>query len=114
MRSHSFVGGPFAVLADKKEDKYGMPWLTGPHSTTPALDKSSDPCGSDAAFNTMCRVWGYDPSSATPDDVHVTQLQFAIVASTVRHVGSVVGCSARAKRVTHRCVRLLLSLSPLP
>lgn len=58
-----------------------MPWLSGAFSTTPGLDKTTDAWGSDVGVNTLCRVWGHDPEAK---DIEVTQLQCAIVASTVR------------------------------
>lgn len=96
-------------LAKDRNAKYGMPWLAGPYNTTPALDKSSDPWGSDAAVNTLCRVWGLDPSGVS-ESIEVTQLQCAIVASTVRRTGVAPNRSAAPPhclcRHTHRPVVL--------
>jgi hypothetical protein len=72
-----------ADLANVHGSKYRMPWFEGKHNSTPSLDKSDDPWGTDAAVNTLCRVWGFDQAAA-PEDIKVTQLQCAIVASTVR------------------------------
>jgi hypothetical protein len=74
-----------AEAAKAATSKYRMPWLEGLFNVTPALDKSTDPLGTDEAFITVCRVYGFD-ADAAPVDILVTMLQLAIVSSTVRPI----------------------------
>jgi hypothetical protein len=64
--------------------KYRMPWLEGVYHITNSLDKSSDPVGTDAAFVTICRVYGFDADTAAPADAAISLLELSIVSSTVR------------------------------
>jgi hypothetical protein len=87
-----------------------MPWLEGLFNVTPALDKSTDPLGTDEGFFTLCRVYGFD-ADAAPVDILVTMLQLAIVSSTVRPIAE--PCNANVRRssgvYTYSCLTAQLN-----